>query len=134
MLAKPNQSKLESIPESVTGGSIGTTLVSFAMAVLFGVAGAFGFAAGRPVLEAALIHLTSGLIVNAGNAAGYANLSAIISSVFLAAVWLIGFMCVWHRAEKAKDLRARLRTGLISAGGATAFALLMHLISLSPFA
>ena len=130
MLSKPNKTGYDPVPESVTGGSIRSTLFSFGTAALFGVAGAFAFAAGRPVLEAILIRLTADWIVNANNAAGYANLSAIISSVSLAALWLIGFMCVWHRAEKAKDMPARLRIGLISAGGAAIFALLMHLTGL----
>jgi len=101
----------EKIPESVTGGSVKSTLVSFAISIIYGAIAAIGFASGREMLEYIIGYFTTDLIVNAGNAAGYANLATIISIVVMGLLWLATFMIVWYKTERASSMRFRFHIG-----------------------
>ena len=113
--------KREKIPESVTQGSVKSTIVSFVIAVLYGVVAAVGFASGREMLEYVITIFTSGLVVNAANLGGYANLSTIISVSVMALAWLSTFMLVWYLAEHAEDMGKRVLVGAKWILGAIAF-------------
>ena len=114
----------EKIPESVTNGSVKSTLVSFAIAVIYGIVAAIGFASGREMLETIVNMIVYGNMENmpnVSNIAGYKHLGIIISITAMALAWLSTFMIVWYKAEHAPDMAKRVQVGVKWVLGAIVF-------------
>lgn len=119
-----SQQQKEKIPESVTQGSVKSTLVSFVVAVVYGAVAAVGFASGREMLETIVNAVVYGNLENLPNqinAAGYRHLGVIISISVMALAWLITFMIVWYKAEHAEDMAKRVSVGVKWIIGAIVF-------------
>ena len=110
-----SQQKKEKIPESVTQGSVKSTLVSFLIAVIYGGVAAVGFASGREMLETIVNVIVYGnleKLPNQANAAGYRHLGVIISISVMALAWLGTFMYVWYKAEHSENMLKRVQVGV----------------------
>ena len=119
-----SQQKKEKIPESVTQGSVKSTLVSFVIAVVYGAVAAIGFASGREMLETivySLVYDNMDNMANVSNIAGYKHLGVIISITVMALAWLSTFMIVWYKAEHAPDMAKRVQIGVKWVIGAIVF-------------
>ncbi len=123
--------KKEKIPESVTQGSVKSTLVSFVIAVIYGIVAAVGFASGREMLETIVnlvVYGNAEKMVNVSNVAGYRHLGIIISISVMAIAWLSTFMIVWYKAEHAPDMAKRVQVGVKWVIGAIVFIFITSVI------
>ena len=110
-----SQQQKEKIPESVTQGSVKSTLVSFAVAVIYGIVAAVGFASGREMIETIVNIVVYGNAENMTNVsmiAGYRHLGIIVSITVMGLAWLVTFMLVWYKAEHAEDMAKRVQVGV----------------------
>lgn len=91
-------------------------IVSFVLSMVFGVAAALAAVAFREVLQ----HLTNYVLtlpsvlksLNASQPQGIKNLSSISGLVIMLLGWVIAFLTVWHKIEKAPTMKKRVRFGL----------------------
>ena len=119
------------IPELPGQESVRNTLVSFAIAAVYGAVAALGFVSGRELIETVVRRASDGLVVNQNNVVGYSNLGSIAGVAAMALAWLVTLMIVWFKAERAEALPGKLRLGGLWCGGAVAFALVASLATLA---
>ena len=91
-------------------------VVSFVLAITFGVAAGLAAIAFREMCQ----HLTNKFIammlsadlLNAAQPGGIRNLSSIIFLAVMLLGWVISFMIVWHKIEKASSMQKRVKFGV----------------------
>ena len=93
-------------------------VVSFVLAISFGVAAGLAAIAFREMCQ----HLTNKVIammldaelLSAAQPGGIRNLSSIIFLAVMLLGWVISFMVVWHKIEKAPSMQKRVKFGVIA--------------------
>ena len=93
-------------------------VVSFVLAISFGVAAGLAAIAFREMCQ----HLTNKIIamllsadiLNAAQPGGIRNLSSITCLAIMLLGWVISFMVVWHKIEKAPSMQKRVRFGVVA--------------------
>lgn len=93
-------------------------VVSFVLAITFGVAAGLAAIAFREMCQ----HLTNKVIammlaaelLSASQPGGIRNLSSIVFLAVMLLGWVISFMVVWHKIEKAPTMKNRVRFGIIA--------------------
>lgn len=93
-------------------------VASFVLAISFGVAAGLAAMAFREMGQ----HLTNKVIammleadiLNAAQPGGIRNLSSIVFLAIMLLGWVISFMIVWHKIEKAPSMKKRVRFGVIA--------------------
>ena len=91
-------------------------VVSFVLAITFGVVAGLAAMGFREMCQ----HLTNKLIamllaadvLNASQPQGIRNLSSITGLAIMLLGWVIAFMVVWHKIEKAPSMKNRVRFGV----------------------
>ncbi|MBQ4090433.1 MAG: hypothetical protein IJC56_11245 [Clostridia bacterium] len=91
-------------------------VVSFVLAISFGVAAGLAAIAFREMCQ----HLTNKVIammldaelLSAAQPGGIRNLSSIIFLAVMLLGWVISFMVVWHKIEKAPSMQKRVKYGV----------------------
>ena len=91
-------------------------VVSFVLAITFGVAAGLAAIAFREMCQ----HLTNAIIgkllemdlLSASQPGGIRNLSSITFLAVMLLGWVISFMIVWHKIEKAPSMKKRVRFGV----------------------
>lgn len=93
-------------------------VVSFVLAITFGVSAGLAAIGFREMCQ----HLTNKVIailleadvLNASQPGGIRNLSSITFLAIMLLGWVISFMIVWHKIEKAPSMKKRVRFGVTS--------------------
>ena len=93
-------------------------VVSFVLAITFGVVAGLAAMGFREMCQ----HLTNKVIammleadlLNASQPGGIRNLSSITFLAIMLLGWVISFMVVWHKIEKAPSMKKRVRFGVAS--------------------
>ena len=91
-------------------------VVSFVLAITFGVSAGLAAIAFREMCQ----HVTNKIIaimleadmLNASQPGGIRNLSSITFLAIMLLGWVISFMVVWHKIEKASSMKKRVRFGI----------------------
>ena len=91
-------------------------VVSFVLAISFGVAAGLAAIAFREMCQ----HLTNALIgkllelelLTAAQPGGIRNLSSIVFLAIMLLSWVISFMVVWHKIERAPSMKNRVKFGV----------------------
>ena len=91
-------------------------VVSFVLAITFGVAAGLAAIAFREMCQ----HLTNKIIamllaadvLSASQPGGIRNLSSIVFLAVMLLGWVISFMVVWHKIEKASSMQKRVKFGI----------------------
>ena len=110
--------------------SAGKTLLSFALAAVYGAAAALAAMVGREMA----IAIASGRIMvaelGAAQYGGVANVAEIVATVAAVALWLITFVVAWTHMEKGGDLKTRLGRCAVWTLCALALGLIFALVQL----
>ena len=91
-------------------------VASFVLAITFGVAAGLAAIAFREMCQ----HLTNKIIamllaadvLSASQPGGIRNLSSIVFLAVMLLGWVISFMVVWHKIEKASSMQKRVKFGI----------------------
>ena len=97
-------------------------VVSFLLAMVFGVAAAVAAMAFRETFEDIALKIIIGASsdLEASQTIGFRRLSQISAIVIMLGGWMTAFMVVWSKLEHRKDMKNRIKFGLISIGVALA--------------
>ena len=98
--------------------SVKTTVLSYLMTILYGVIAAISAMAGREMLETVAIKLIYGQSLEIVQYGGLKRIAQISAVVIFVLAWMLSFMIVWHRIERAGTLKQRVRVALIWIAGA----------------
>ena len=89
-------------------------VVSFILAMVFGVAAGLAAMAFREMFETAAIRLIYSADLGTAQYGGLKRIAQIVAIVIMLTGWVISFMVVWHKIEKAPSMKERIRFGVIA--------------------
>lgn len=88
-------------------------IVSFVLAMGFGVAAGLAAMAFREMFETSAISLIYSADLEAAQYSGVKRVAQIVAIVIMLTSWVISFMVVWHKIEKADSMKKRIKFGVI---------------------
>ena len=89
-------------------------VVSFVLAMVFGVAAGLAAMAFREMFETAAMKLIYAADLESTQYGGLKRIAQIVAIVIMLTSWVISFMVVWHKIEKAPSMKARIKFGVIA--------------------
>ena len=98
--------------------SVKTTVLSYLMTILYGVIAAISAMAGREMLETVAIKIIYGQDLEVSQYGGLKRIAQISAVVIFVLAWMLSFMVVWHKIERADCLKERIRLGVKWIAGA----------------
>lgn len=93
--------------------SVKTTVLSYLMTILYGVIAAISAMAGREMLETVAIKIIYGQDLEVSQYGGLKRIAQISAVVIFVLAWMLSFMVVWHKIERAGTLRQRVKVALV---------------------
>lgn len=89
-------------------------VVSFVLAMAFGVAAGLAAMAFREMFETCAIKLIYSADLQSAQYGGLKRIAQIVAIVIMLTSWVISFMVVWHKIEKAPSMKDRIKFGVIA--------------------
>lgn len=104
-------------------------VVSFVLAMVFGVTAGLAAMAFREMFETTAIQIIySATLDNIAQYGGLKRIAQIVAIFIMLCGWVISFMVVWHKIEKAPSMAARIKFGVIAIAISIALFLIFSLV------
>lgn len=104
-------------------------VVSFVLAMAFGITAGLAAMAFREMFQTcATVIIYSSELSNVAQYNGLDNIAKIAALLIMLCGWVISFMVVWHKIEKAPSMKARIKFGVIAIAISVALFLVFGLI------
>lgn len=92
------------------------TVLSFVITIIFGILAALAAMTLNVVIKDGVTVIVNANLdsLQASQGGGIKNIASIIASIIMLGSWMTAFMVVWHKVEKAVDVKTRVKNGVVA--------------------